>query len=245
MDPHIASQRQKARRLGRRPRAEKSIARTQRALEILRLLQSGQPWSSAELAERFGCSSRTISRDVQLLRDCGVAISQRGSDRGLRLSHDFFWQPVRPTVEELTALVIGTRLAARSLPKGLTERLEAAVEKLLGATEPATRAQLSQLQWRIDAPHLARVPALPKWEFLPQLLDALVHQSPLACLVAPSGPNRSEETIVLVPERISGASGDWVLVGITEDQISVAVLLDRIVRIEQVNKQESAASEGQ
>jgi biotin operon repressor len=225
-----------ARLVGRRRKTDKSIARTQRALEILRLLQSGQPWSAAELSERFSCSSRTIARDVQLLRECGVAIDARSGERGLRLSHDFFWQPVRPTVEEMTALVVGTRLAARMLPKGLHERLEAAVQKLLGATEPATREQLSQLDWRIDAPHLSRVQALPKWDFLPELLDALVYQTMVRCQVAPAGAGCGPEIIELVPERITGASGDWLLVGTSPDRVSIAVLLDRVMMVERIGK---------
>lgn len=191
-----------------------AIARTQRALRILRLLQAGQVWSAQELAVQFNCSTRTIFRDLQLLRDCGIPIDNRTGERGFRLAHDFFWQPERPTLDEMTALVVGARMAEDSLPSEMQRNLGSALTKLVGSERPAVRQRLSELNMRIDPPHAAATPALPALEFLPRLLEHIGVQMPVQIVVADEQLDAPHRTLEWIPVRLVFAGGQWRLVGL-------------------------------
>src|SRR5438309_1915251 len=51
--------------------------RARRLVSLLVLLQLGRRWTAAELAARLDTSVRTIHRDVQALREGGVAVEYR------------------------------------------------------------------------------------------------------------------------------------------------------------------------
>src|SRR5262245_5311983 len=191
-----------------------AIARTQRAIRILRLLQAGQVWSPQELAVQFNCSTRTIFRDLQLLRDCGIPIENPRGERGFKLSHDFFWQPERPTIDEMTALVVGARLAEDTLPQEMQKNLGWALTKLVGSERPAVRQRLSELNMRIDPPHAGSPPALPALDFLPQLLEQIGNQAPLEIVAAGDGTDQPPRRLHWIPVRLHYGEGQWHLVGL-------------------------------
>jgi predicted DNA-binding transcriptional regulator YafY len=210
-----------------------AVVRTRRALETLQLLQSGQTWTAIELAERFHCSSRTIFRDVQLLRECQIPVeSPPGERRGFRLSHDFFWKPVRPSMEELAALVIAARLSQGALPPELSERVETALTKVLSAAKPAVRERLGELSVRIDAPHCTAQPPLPEAAFLSQLLGWIVEQTPLRVSWKLSG-SAEPTSENLTAQQLTIAEGQWQLVGsVLGSGASVAIPLATVTAIE-------------
>jgi biotin operon repressor len=189
-----------------------AIVRTQRALKILRLLQAGQVWSAQELAVQFDCSTRTIFRDLQLLRECNIPIDTPRGERGFKLSHDFFWQPERPTLDEMTALVVGARMAEETLPHDMQRNLGSALTKLVGSERPAVRQRLSELNMRIDAPHAPSPPALPALDFLPQLLEHIGIQMPVQFVVAGEADG-SMRDLEWIPVRLHFESGQWRLFG--------------------------------
>lgn len=191
-----------------------AIVRTQRAIRILRLLQSGQVWSADELAQQFRCSTRTIFRDLQMLRDCNIPIDTPQGQRGFRLGHDFFWQPERPTIDEMTALVVGARMAEDSLPKDMQRDLDAALTKLVGSARPEVRQRLSELTMRIDAPHVASQPALPELEFLPQLLAHIGGQRPVLVVLPARDAGGELSEVELIPVRLHFDDGEWHLLGV-------------------------------
>jgi predicted DNA-binding transcriptional regulator YafY len=190
-----------------------AIVRTQRALKILRLLQAGQVWSAQELAVQFDCSTRTIFRDLQLLRECGIPIDTPRGERGFKLSHDFFWQPERPTLDEMTALVVGARMAEETLPYDMQRNLGSALTKLVGSERPAVRQRLSELNMRIDAPHAKSPPSLPALDFLPQLLEHIGVQNIVRIVVAGDSPADPEREFEWIPMRLHFGDGQWHLIG--------------------------------
>jgi predicted DNA-binding transcriptional regulator YafY len=212
--------------------AVSAIVRVQRAIQILRTLQSGQVWSAAELAAQFGCSTRTIFRDLQLLRECNIPIDSPRGERGFRLSHDFFWQPVRPNLDEMIALVVGAKLAGRAMPKEMARNLDAAMEKIVGSERPALRQRLTELNMRIDAPHVTAEPALPDVAFLQLLLEQIVAQSHVRLQLADPAAGDKLREVHVIPVRLQFAGGNWVLVTLdleagTEQTLPLA-LIERI-----------------
>ncbi len=191
-----------------------AIARTQRAIRILRLLQAGQVWSAQELAVTFHCSTRTIFRDLQLLRDCGIPIETPRAERGFKLAHDFFWKPERPTFDEMTALVVGARMAEDSLPGDMQKNLGWALAKLVGSEQPAVRQRLAELNMRIDPPHADATPALPALEFLPKLLEYIGIQMPVRVVVAGESQDSPPREFEWIPVRLHYGDGQWHLIGL-------------------------------
>jgi predicted DNA-binding transcriptional regulator YafY len=222
--------------------ATSAIVRTQRALQILRLLQAGQVWSAAELAVQFDCSTRTIFRDIQLLRDCGIPIDSPTGDRGFKLQHDFFWQPERPTLEEMIALVLGTRMAEKAMPKDMARNLDSAMAKLVGSEKPAVRERLTELKMRIDAPHLTPQAVLPEQDFLPLLLDHIVAHRYLRMRVAGENPDAPSQEREAIPVRLQFVGDQWLLTiaaweGAGEETLPLA-------RIEQIESPPASVSTG-
>ena len=59
---------------------------TQRALQLLGLLQARATWQAHELAAKLGVTERTVRRDITRLRDLGYPVhSSRGLDGGYQL----------------------------------------------------------------------------------------------------------------------------------------------------------------
>jgi predicted DNA-binding transcriptional regulator YafY len=189
--------------------AVSAIVRTQRALQILQTLQSGQVWSAAELAAQFSCSTRTIFRDLQLLRECGIPIDSPRGERGFRLAHDFYWQPVRPNLDEMIALIVGAKMAGEALPKEMAKNLDSAMAKIVGSERPAIRQRLAELNMRIDAPHVTAQPALPEVSFLQLLLEHIVAQTSLR--MRTGTPEGGIGEVSIIPLRLMFAEGRWVL----------------------------------
>jgi predicted DNA-binding transcriptional regulator YafY len=215
--------------------ATSAIVRTQRALGILRLLQAGQIWSAAELAAQFNCSTRTIFRDLQLLRECGIPIDSPRGERGFRLSHDFFWQPVRPTLDEMIALVVGARMASEAMPKEMAKHLDSALAKIVGSERPNVRRRLSELNMRIDAPHLTPQAALPEVGYLQALLEQIVAQTHVQLRLSPAGAGQAGEDLEVIPLRLHFAEGQWqLIVTAWQGGSQRSIPLSRIERIEPV-----------
>lgn len=198
-----------------RESATSTVVRTQRALQILRLLQSGQIWSTNELAQTFNISTRTVFRDLQLLRDCGIPVQSPAGERGgHQLAHDFFWKPVRPTQDELTALVVGSRLAAEALPTGMARLFEAAVLKVISCESPVRRKRLAEASLRIDPPHgaSASIGHLPDLAFMSRLLESLVNQLPIEVTLKEQ-TRKLSDSVKMIPQRLDFIDGKWILEG--------------------------------
>ena len=200
---------------GARTSPTATVVRTQRALQILQLLQAGQIWSTGELAQTFNISTRTVFRDLQLLRDCGIPVQSPAGERGgHQLAHDFFWKPVRPTQDELTALVVGSRLAAEALPQPMARLFEAAVQKVISCESPVRRQRLAEASLRIDPPHGTATSSgqLPDLTFMPRLLESLVDQLPIE-ITLQGQLDKPLTPLKMIPQRLDFIEGHWVLVG--------------------------------
>lgn len=84
------------------------VGPTERALQMLELLQSAQQRTVAELAERLDVDERTIRRDVARLYDLGVPVETlRGRYGGYRLAPGQRVLPLMFSREEVVAVFLG------------------------------------------------------------------------------------------------------------------------------------------
>jgi predicted DNA-binding transcriptional regulator YafY len=118
-----------------------------RLLRLLSLLQARQDWTSAELADRLGVTTRTIRNDVDRLRGLGYPVDARpGVSGGYRLGAGGSLPPLLLDDEEAVAIAIGLRTAASGSITGIEETSLRALAKLQQVLPARLRHRVSALQ---------------------------------------------------------------------------------------------------
>jgi predicted DNA-binding transcriptional regulator YafY len=123
--------------------------------EHLRGRRSGV--TAGTLAERFGVNVRTMSRDLDSLRDAELPIkAERGAGGGYALDRAYTLPPVNFTPREAALLVaLGNWAAAmRILP--FVDTLRAGLDKVRGALSGSAQRELIE---QMDALHFTGIPA--------------------------------------------------------------------------------------
>lgn len=119
---------------------------TTRLLDLVTLFQRRDEWSSTELAERLGVTTRTIRRDVTRLRDLGYAVEATpGVYGGYRLAGGEALPPLVLTDDEAVSLAVGLRAATVSGVLGVDEIAVSALAKLENLLPARLRARVSAL----------------------------------------------------------------------------------------------------
>lgn len=85
------------------------MTRTNRLLSLMQLLhQYRYPLTAVTLAEKLGVSVRTIYRDIESLRQQGVDIAGEAGI-GFVLKESFLLPPMMLTIQQIEALILGSR----------------------------------------------------------------------------------------------------------------------------------------
>lgn len=114
---------------------------TQRALQLLGLLQARATWQAHELAAKLGVTERTVRRDITRLRDLGYPVhSSRGLDGGYQLGAGRHLPPLLLDDSEAIALVASLRMNALSGTDEFGEAAFRALTKLDHVMPPRLRA---------------------------------------------------------------------------------------------------------
>jgi predicted DNA-binding transcriptional regulator YafY len=115
-----------------------------RLLRLLSMLQARRDWTSAELAERLGVTTRTIRNDIDRLRGLGYPVHARpGVAGGYRLGAGGSLPPLLLDDEEAVAVAIGLRTVASSSIAGIEEKSLQALAKLTTVLPPRLRQRVS------------------------------------------------------------------------------------------------------
>ena len=118
-----------------------------RLLRLLSLLQARRDWTSTELADRLGVTTRTIRHDVDRLRGLGYPVNARpGVAGGYRLGAGGALPPLLLDDEEAVAVVIGLRTAASGSVAGIEETSVRALAKLQQVLPSRLRHRVSAFQ---------------------------------------------------------------------------------------------------
>ena len=119
---------------------------TARALRLLSVLQTHRLWRSAELAERFDVTERTVRRDVERLRELGYRVNATtGPSGGYRLAAGSHLPPLVFDDEEAVAVVVGLRAAAGAAITGIEDSSLRALAKVEQALPDRLRRRVSAL----------------------------------------------------------------------------------------------------
>lgn len=138
------------------------MSRSARLLNLLQALRRRRrPVTAEDLAAELGVSVRTVYRDVATLVEQGARI-EGAAGLGYLMRPGFFLPPLRFTEDELDALILGLRLAARRGDEDLAAAAENALAKVAAVLPPemedaASTSGLLAGPRKDEAEHLAVV----------------------------------------------------------------------------------------
>ena len=133
---------------------------TERALQLLSLLQTHRFWPGEELTARLGVSARTLRRDVDRLRSLGYPVDATpGTGGGYRLAAGAHLPPLLLDDDEAVAIAVGLRSAASASIDGMEDTAVRALAKLeqvlpdrLRRRVVAVHANVASLEWSDGGP---------------------------------------------------------------------------------------------
>ncbi len=136
------------------------MSRTERLFDLLQILRRHRrPVSGAALAADLGVSIRTLYRDIATLQAQGARIDGEPG-LGYVLRPGFTLPPLMFSIEELEALVLGSRwVARRTNDRRLASAARDALAKIAAVLPDDLRAELDSTTLTVgpDAPHIDAV----------------------------------------------------------------------------------------
>lgn len=119
---------------------------TTRVLRLLGLFQSRALWTSAELADRLGVTTRSIRRDIERLRELGYPVrASSGVGGGYQLGAGGSLPPLLLAQDEAVAVAICLRLAAGGTVAGISEAAVRTLAKLDQVMPATARERVSDI----------------------------------------------------------------------------------------------------
>ena len=128
----------------------KTLSRLNRLDELIGILKSGEYFISSELAENLNVSTRTLMRDLNILRDKGYPIeSDLGRGGGIRLHQNWGVGRLALNYHELIDLLLSLTIMEKIGSPLFLRNLKAVRHKLFASFPKNQRTQLSTLRQRI------------------------------------------------------------------------------------------------
>ncbi|MEY9935458.1 putative DNA-binding transcriptional regulator YafY [Catenulispora sp. GP43] len=123
-----------------------------RLLRLLSLLQMHRDWTGTELAERLECTTRTIRRDVDRLRELGYPVhASMGPVGGYRLGAGAKLPPLLLDDDEAVAVTLGLQANATGGVTGIEEASLRALTKVEQVLPARLRHQAASLRAAVVA----------------------------------------------------------------------------------------------
>lgn len=125
------------------------MRKSERLFKLVTLLQGRRTAITAQtLADELGVAMRTVYRDIQALVLSGVPIDGEAGV-GYRLRAGFDLPPLMFQSEEVTALLVGSRMVQAWTDPDLAQAAKQAEAKILAALTPQMLINVSRLPYRI------------------------------------------------------------------------------------------------
>jgi len=127
-----------------------TLSRIQRLERITAQLKSDETVIVDDIAREVGVSPRTISRDIQILRDQGLPIdADRGRGGGVRLHWSWGIGRLNLTHTEAIDLLVSLAVTEQMKSPLFMANLASVRRKLMASFSPSTKHKLNQLKKRI------------------------------------------------------------------------------------------------
>jgi len=191
--------------------------RIHRLLELITLLRNERGWNTSTLAERYGCSERSIYRDLEALKELAVPCHYDETTGDYRIRRDFFLPPVHLTLEEALAVIaLGRRIGEREQIPFMAPAAKA-MTKLRGQLPSKLREPLERVEDHVDIRLAAAGSADGVSDVYEQVRRAIAYRRALRCsyesLEAKDNPDRAEEVFLFYPYHLLFSQRAWYAVG--------------------------------
>ncbi len=152
--------------------------RLKRLEELAAELKSDGPCTVAALAERHGVSARTITRDLELMRDQGLPIdADRGRGGGVRLDRNWGVGRLNLSYPEAVDLLISIAVAEQMNSPMFLANLGPVRRQLVASFSPDKRARVERMKSRILIGLTASTPVQQSVNAVSGLVTQKLHQS--------------------------------------------------------------------
>jgi len=148
-------------------------------LEVLKArVKSGEPTTIGEIAEELGVSVRTISRDIQILRDQGLPIeADRGRGGGVRLHRNWGIGRVNFNYSEAVDLLVTLAIAEQMQSPLFMANLTSIRHKLMASFSPLLSSKIKGLKARILIGESASTAVLSSFSMPDRPIAKKLHQA--------------------------------------------------------------------
>ncbi|WNV88289.1 WYL domain-containing protein [Umezawaea sp. Da 62-37] len=183
-----------------------------RVLRLLSLLRSRTTWTGPALADELGVSSRTVRRDIGMLRELGYAVDvTRGAGGHYRLGAGALLPPLVFDDDQAVAIAVALQAAPRTI-SGLADAAARALDTVLPVLPSRLRTQVAALEitsirnpWDLAAPSVSTAALLA--------VSAAIRRSE-TLRYDYTGPDHQPGPARLVqPHHLVVWAGRWYLVG--------------------------------
>ena len=206
--------------------------RLKRLLDLLMLLQAGHSAKVQYLADALGCSTRTVFRDLELLRSSGVNVDFDEEHGGYAINPVCDSLAADLTEDEWLAVLLAASISSFSLsPLLANTTVSQAIAKMLQIVPPTTRNRFNRLVRAVVNENA--VPSLEQVELdkLRSLIKAIDDRKRVQLKVLDDN-HRSQNT-VLSPYRTVYRADAWLIQGWSElHQSTVQIPLHRIQEVD-------------
>lgn len=216
-------------------------SRIHRLLQLLTMFQADRGLNAERLAEICATSTRTIYRDINVLREAGVPCQFDEGTGGYQVRGDFFMPPVRLTLDESLALIAlaehvgGTgqipfmRQAARAVEK-IWSQLPSKLREDAGEVSEHMNIMLAQA---MKEDGIGDVYETMRKAILNKRAVCCVYESPLS----DETTSRSREPFIFHPYRLFWGQRAWYVIGQHQSYDEVRSLkLSRFTRLEATDR---------
>ena len=174
-------------------------------------VKAGRFPNAPTLAERFEMSRKTAQRDIEFMRDrLGAPLIYVADKRGYAYEDTAYELPgIWINEEELSALLISSRLASTIPDKGLKSSLRSFLDQVISLHSPGGSISTEELNEKVSVKNVeyARI----REETFRQVADALFSQRPLR--IGYYSPHKDEHTQRdILPLHLLQYMGNWHLI---------------------------------
>ena len=213
------------------PTIEAELAKLQRVMKILQLIQSQGGWNAASLARECGVKERTIYRDISLLEKAGVPLHYDEEQKGYRVRADYYMPPVDLTLEEALAVIVLGEQIGRDQQIPLTQAATKAVAKIRGRLPERLKKELGALDYMVI--RLGQASDAAVGDVYAKMQSALAHRHCLRCRYE-SGEKRYTGAFVFKPYTLLFERRAWYVIGLHGGHDEVRCLkLSRFVEVQE------------